>query len=137
MDLFKCLKKFAGLAAAAAIVVGTVSPSWQVTALDNTDNISETESVSADVTPSSSLFDLSREKKGDGSSYISNASIEYQSGTDWISVANIKNIPADARLRITVDYEKIPSSSVRANNNTVTYTLPSLLYEPKVTSGII
>ena len=137
MDLFKCLKKFAGLAAAAAIVVGTVSPSWQVTALDNTDNISETESVSADVTPSSSLFDLSREKKGDGSSYISNASIEYQSGTDWISVANAKNIPADARLRITVDYEKIPSSSVRANNNTVTYTLPSLLYEPKVTSGII
>lgn len=137
MDLFKCLKKFAGIAAAAAIVVGTVSPSWQVTALDNTDNISETESVSADVTPSSSLFDLSLEKKEDGSSYISNASIEYQSGTDWISVANAKNIPADARLRITVDYEKIPSSSVRANNNTVTYTLPSLLYEPKVTSGII
>lgn len=137
MDLFKCLKKFAGLAAAAAIVVGTVSPSWQVTALDNTDNISETESVSADVTPSSSLFDLSSKKKEDGSSYISNASIEYQSGTDWISVANAENIPADAKLRITVDYEKIPSSSVKANNNTVTYTLPSLLYEPKVTSGII
>lgn len=137
MNLLKQIKKIAAVAASSAIVIGSLMPSWQINALDNTVNTKKAENIAADVTTDTSGFDLSTAKKGDGSSYITNAVIEYQSGTDWINVNGAENIPADARLRITVDYDKVPSSAVKANKNTVTYSLSGLLIEPRVTSGTI
>lgn len=137
MNLLKQIKKIAAVAASSAIVIGSLMPSWQINALDNTVNTKKAENIAADVTTDTSDFDLSKAKKGDGSSYITNAVIEYQSGTDWINVNGAAGIPADARLRVTVNYDSVPADRISDANYTMTYTLPDLLMDAEVTNNTI
>lgn len=59
--------------------------------------------------------------------YINAATIEYQSGEDWIKVTDgTKNIPADARMKITVNYKNVDAKDLLNNNRTLRYHLPEL-----------
>ena len=52
--------------------------------------------------------------------YIQAVTIEYQSGEDWIKITDdTKNIPADARIKITVNYKKIDAKELLNHNKTL------------------
>lgn len=59
--------------------------------------------------------------------YIQAVTIEYQSGEDWIKITeDTKNIPADARIKITVNYKNIDAKELLNHNKTLRYHLPDL-----------
>lgn len=56
--------------------------------------------------------------------------IEYQSGEDWIKITDdTKNIPADARIKITVNYKNIDAKELLNHNKTLRYHLPDLFQD--------
>lgn len=59
--------------------------------------------------------------------YIQAVTMEYQSGEDWIKIKdNTKNIPADARMKITINYKNIDAKELLENDQTLRYHLPEL-----------
>lgn len=53
--------------------------------------------------------------------------MEYQSGENWIKITDdTKNIPADARMKITVNYKNIDAKELLENDQTLKYQLPAL-----------
>lgn len=70
--------------------------------------------------------------------YIENASVAYQSGENWIDVdEKTTSIPADARLKITLNYSGVSAEEVAAHGKSIRYLLPKLLMEPSVAYNII
>lgn len=62
--------------------------------------------------------------------YIQAVTIEYQSGEDWIKITDdTKNIPADARIKITVNYKNIDAKELLNHNKTLRYHLPDLFQD--------
>ena len=56
--------------------------------------------------------------------------IEYQSGEDWIKITDdTKNITADARIKITVNYKNIDAKELLNHNKTLRYHLPELFQD--------
>ncbi|MCI6008701.1 MAG: hypothetical protein MRZ48_01010 [Anaerostipes hadrus] len=59
--------------------------------------------------------------------YIQAVTMEYQSGEDWIKIKDdTKNIPADARMKITINYKNIDAKELLENDQTLRYHLPEL-----------
>ena len=57
--------------------------------------------------------------------YIQNVTMEYQSGENWIKITDeTKDIPADARLKITVTYKDVRAKVLLEHNKTLKYHLP-------------
>ena len=70
--------------------------------------------------------------------YINAVTIEYQSGEDWIKVTDdTKNIPADARMKITVNYKNVDAKELLNNNRTLRYHLPELFQDRLVAMNSI
>ena len=60
--------------------------------------------------------------------YIQSVTMEYQSGENWIKITDeTKDIPADARLKITVTYKDVKAKELLEHNKTLKYHLPELL----------
>lgn len=65
--------------------------------------------------------------------YIQAVTMEYQSGEDWITITDdTKNIPADARIKITINYKNIDAKELLDNNKTLRYHLPELFQDGSV-----
>ena len=139
MNLLKQIKKIAAVAASSAIVIGSLMPSWQINALDNTVNTKKAENIAADVTTDTSAFDLSTAVYDGDKTYITGAVIKYKTqGGNWTDVSTSANVPADADLQITVTYAGVPSSIIKNNyNRTLVYSLPELMIDPVVSSDTI
>lgn len=70
--------------------------------------------------------------------YIHAATIEYQSGEDWIKVTDdTKNIPADARLKITVNYKNVDAKELLEYEQTLKYQLPEIFQNGTVAHNSI
>lgn len=70
--------------------------------------------------------------------YIHAATIEYQSGEDWIKVTDdTKNIPADARLKITVNYKNVDAKELLEHEQTLKYQLPEIFQNATVAHNSI
>lgn len=65
--------------------------------------------------------------------YIQTVTMEYQSGEDWIKITDeTKEIPADARLKITVTYKDVKAKELLEHNKTLKYHLPELFQKGTV-----
>lgn len=70
--------------------------------------------------------------------YIQAATIEYQSGEDWIKITDeTKNIPADARIKITVNYKNVDAKELLNHNKALRYHLPELFQNSSVVHNSI
>ena len=70
--------------------------------------------------------------------YIQAVTMEYQSGEDWIKITDdTKNIPADARIKITVNYKNIDAKELLNHNKALRYHLPDLFQDSSVTHNSI
>lgn len=70
--------------------------------------------------------------------YIHAVTMEYQSGEDWVKITDdTKNIPADARIKITVNYKNIDAKELLNHNKTLRYHLPDLFQDSSVVHNSI
>lgn len=70
--------------------------------------------------------------------YIQAVTMEYQSGEDWIKITDdTKNIPADARIKITVNYKNVDAKNLLEHNKTLRYHLPDLFQDSSVVHNSI
>ena len=70
--------------------------------------------------------------------YIQAVTMEYQSGEDWIKITDdTKNIPADARIKITLNYKNVDAKELMDHNKTLRYHLPDLFENVSVVHNSI
>ena len=70
--------------------------------------------------------------------YIREVTMAYQSGGSWVTIdENTRDIPADARFKITLTYDGVSTDEVIAHRNSIKYTLPDLLIDPSVVYNMI
>ena len=70
--------------------------------------------------------------------YIQTVTMEYQSGENWIKITDdTKNIPADARIKIAVNYKNVDAKELMNHNKTLRYHLPDLFENSSVVMNSI
>ena len=106
--------------------------------IEEEDSSAETEFSDSEDSGASDAVAVSEDPVVNVEPYIENASVAYQSGEDWIDVnEHTTSIPADARLKITLNYSGVSAEEVAGHGKSIRYTLPELLMEPSVAYNVI
>lgn len=84
-------------------------------------------------------FDIRRtESPIDLSNYIKEVYLAYQDGENWIPILDTtENVPADARFKITVNYDGISLSDLKESGGNLSYTIPAAFIDVKMVNGSI
>lgn len=96
---------------------------------ENTENIEDTENIEA---LESSPLDIT------STDYVTGVYLAYQSEEQWIPIdENVSGVPADAKFKITVDYQGIPIESLKAAGGSITYQIPDSFINVQAVNGSI